>query len=366
MSTKMKIVFWDRIISPHKFGVISYMNNRDDLSVHIVCEEEISEVRKSMGLCKMNVSNFNVHVKPSDDVISTLLVASHDTVHIIGGFKSHYSTFVHGIFKNAIGKDCRIILWMEGFELGGVKGSIRWFRGIIDSIRYSKKIEYCFAIGSIGREYFKKTCFAKHKIIDAAYVSDNHREFEVISHNEKKQVLCVAQLIPRKNVVRLVEEFVKEFAKDSNVELNIIGSGIQFDYLKKVIKKNRCDNINLLGVQENSKVRQYIRRANLLVLPSLFDGWGAVITESLMEGTPVVCSNRCGASVCLDGNWRGEVFDLNEIKVLGKLIRKWINKPNNRVKIINWAKKSITGEAVGAYYLDVVTKKREVKAPWLL
>ena len=30
-----------------------------------------------------------------------------------------------------------------------------------------------------------------------------------------------------------------------------------------------------------------------MVLPSYFDGWGAVVSESLMVGTPVICSDQC-------------------------------------------------------------------------
>ena len=34
-----------------------------------------------------------------------------------------------------------------------------------------------------------------------------------------------------------------------------------------------------------SKVYSIIRQSDCLVLPSRFDGWGAVVTESLMIGT---------------------------------------------------------------------------------
>ena len=47
--------------------------------------------------------------------------------------------------------------------------------------------------------------------------------------------------------------------------------------------------------------------ADVLVLPSRFDGWGAVVNEALMVGTPVICSDRCGASDVIENGRNGYV-----------------------------------------------------------
>ena len=46
-----------------------------------------------------------------------------------------------------------------------------------------------------------------------------------------------------------------------------------------------------------SKIGNTIYQADNLVLPSSHDGWGAVTTEALMVGTPVICSDTCGSSL---------------------------------------------------------------------
>ena len=52
-----------------------------------------------------------------------------------------------------------------------------------------------------------------------------------------------------------------------------------------------------------------MRQCDLLVLPSLFDGWGAVVNEALQAGMRVLCSTACGAASLLDGRQRGGSFD---------------------------------------------------------
>jgi glycosyltransferase involved in cell wall biosynthesis len=52
------------------------------------------------------------------------------------------------------------------------------------------------------------------------------------------------------------------------------------------------------------------------VLPSRFDGWGAVVNEALMVGTPVICSDRCGASDVIENGRNGYVFEADNADAL--------------------------------------------------
>lgn len=42
--------------------------------------------------------------------------------------------------------------------------------------------------------------------------------------------------------------------------------------------------------------RACMARADVLVLPSWHDGWGAVVSEALMAGTPAIASDACGSA----------------------------------------------------------------------
>lgn len=88
---------------------------------------------------------------------------------------------------------------------------------------------------------------------------------------------------------------------------------------------------------------------DLLILPSMYDGWGAVINEALQQGMRVLCSDRCGASCLLDGIHRGGTFSWNEKGSLERELRHWISKgpitQKERTGIASWAKTTISGQA---------------------
>lgn len=73
-------------------------------------------------------------------------------------------------------------------------------------------------------------------------------------------------------------------------------------------RASACAQFHFLGVKTNREVQERMRTGDLLVLPSLYDGWGTVVNEALQNGMRVLCSDACGASVLLDGCVRGASF----------------------------------------------------------
>lgn len=96
-------------------------------------------------------------------------------------------------------------------------------------------------------------------------------------------------------------------------KLYVIGSGPLKNELNALInsenfRSNGELSIEYCGTMENKQVQSFIANCDILVLPSVYDGWGAVVNEALIQGTPVVCSEDCGASTLLKDKWRGETF----------------------------------------------------------
>jgi glycosyltransferase involved in cell wall biosynthesis len=124
----------------------------------------------------------------------------------------------------------------------------------------------------------------------------------------------------------------------------------------------------------NEEIKGLMNKCDILILPSLFDGWGAVVNEALQAGMQVIASEHCGASILLDGEQRGEVFSFkkdNFAEVLKKWIAKGPLKKSKRQEIANWSTTHISGQVAADYFISVVDyslgkeKKRPI-APWLL
>jgi glycosyltransferase involved in cell wall biosynthesis len=108
------------------------------------------------------------------------------------------------------------------------------------------------------------------------------------------------------------------------------------------------------------------------VLPSKHDGWGAVVSESLIVGVPAICSHTCGVSEVVKASNFGGVFQSGNIKELVDKLRSVLEKgplqENERYRLISWSKK-ITSEVGADYLIKIINyinglSERPI-APWI-
>ena len=121
----------------------------------------------------------------------------------------------------------------------------------------------------------------------------------------------------------------------------------------------------------NDVARQMIANSDCLILPSRWDGWGAVVNEALMMGVPVICSDTCGASDLLGNPERGEVFKADSVAELADVLKRCMRRGKRTyettARIKSWTK-SIEGETVAHYLLNVIDAANGIKnrpnVPW--
>ena len=82
--------------------------------------------------------------------------------------------------------------------------------------------------------------------------------------------------------------------KRTGIKLLLTGgfSKNDFDHLEKIIRDNSLqDIVLLLGFVSDEQLQTLLRRAEFLVFPSLFEGFGMPILEAMTLGCPVLSSN---------------------------------------------------------------------------
>ncbi|MFA6006385.1 MAG: glycosyltransferase family 1 protein [Candidatus Paceibacterota bacterium] len=109
-------------------------------------------------------------------------------------------------------------------------------------------------------------------------------------------ILCVGQLQPRKNTLGLIEAYAGLPASlRKNFSLVFVGQYREREYKEKVealIKKLRVnDHIVFLGGMKQAEMRKLYSCAYISTFPSLFEGFGLPVVESIACGTPVIVSN---------------------------------------------------------------------------
>lgn len=110
----------------------------------------------------------------------------------------------------------------------------------------------------------------------------------------KKFILYLGTLQPRKNIPILVEAFKKIEKKFPGLKL-VLAGGKGHNYDLKIDKKinvyNIGDKVLFPGYITDEDKADVIKMAEVFVFPSLYEGFGIPVLESLAVGTPAVISD---------------------------------------------------------------------------
>ena len=112
---------------------------------------------------------------------------------------------------------------------------------------------------------------------------------------KKKFILFIGTLEPRKNLLRLLKAYFKALdEKDTEVNLFIVGmKGWGNQKIKTILKS--ClhhKRVFFLGHINDSILPYLYENAEFLIMPSLYEGFGLPIVESMSFGKAVITSNN--------------------------------------------------------------------------
>lgn len=125
----------------------------------------------------------------------------------------------------------------------------------------------------------------------------------------KITIINVARLNYQKGQWHLIRAFNEVIKKIPTAQLLILGKGEEESYLKELINKlNLQDNVKLLGFVNNPY--DYMRKSDLFVFSSLYEGLGNSLMEALACELPILSTDyECGAREILSPNKKIKVCD---------------------------------------------------------
>lgn len=230
-------------------------------------------------------------------------------------------------------------------------------RFVLKDWRYTKYIDKVFVMGDEYVWYYKMWS-KRWDVIPFMYCTKWVERTKEVPHSDKLNILYVGSLSHRKNVQELlcaVECLPTEIQK--LVHVGIVGDGEKREDLKSIVK--RCDysaETTFYGSISMSSIPEIMQEYDVLVLPSLHDGWGAVVNEALTLGLYVICSDKCGAKYLLKENTNGSVYKSGDVESLSEMLKLQLSDMNdlrqNMNKRVSWSKENISGKAVAKYMFD--------------
>lgn len=112
----------------------------------------------------------------------------------------------------------------------------------------------------------------------------------------KRVFLFAGSLIERKGVDLLARAFVRLVREFPNVNLRIAGAGRLQDTIVQMLHSLH-ERVEFVGFKRWDALPELYASADVLCVPSRYDGWGLVVPEGLAAGLPVIATDKMGAAL---------------------------------------------------------------------
>lgn len=361
-----RFVFWQQAPSPHQAPFIRELAALLPPGRTVcVFQQAPSDERLHMGWDRADYGLAIVHLAPDQEIMSAVLDAEEDqSVHIFSSMQ--HDRHINDLFWRCVRKPAvlRGIL-SEARDARGWKGKLRQVDSFRHERRYRAHVNFVLAMGELGVGWYRLCGYSTQRVFQFGYVveesamnvAQRQKFFGLECASEPVHIIFVGSLYHNKRVDLLLRALAD--AGEMAWHLSVCGAGYQQTRLLELVNVLGLEqSVSFRGNIGNSIVRELLESADLLLLPSRFDGWGAVVNEALISGVPVICSDWCGASALIRAGWNGDVFRCGSVRDLTRVLTKWILggrlTDERRREIRTWAE-CISGRRMARYVLDVVT-----------
>lgn len=337
-----KLCIWETTVSPHQSAFFKLLSEDEQCDLAIRYFETLPEDRLGMGWRDDDVSLENEqYVMPSlNDALSSMK-DFHERIHILPG--NHYP-FIDELIHYCIEHHVKWVHWSErsGFLVAqklnyhmSLFPLLQWVNIMKSKREYAKTLnEYAlgvFAQGDLAKKDFLQWGVKKEKIAHLFYSifplqQPMKAPNEYAQFKDKTVFVYVGSLSLRKGVTVLLQAFAA-LKNRENAALVLVGDDRSNGaYAKEAKRLGIAQQCHFLGPKPMHEVPAYIAFGDLFILPTLFDGWGAVLNEATALGKPVISTDQCGAAYhAIDEGHNGFRVKAGSVKMLSEAMQRYIN-----------------------------------------
>lgn len=168
-------------------------------------------------------------------------------------------------------------------------------------------------------------------------------------HSNTRRLLFVGQCIWRKGPDQLLVALAAMPPSTPPWVLDVVGTGTEVGVFMHLAEKlDLVDRVRFRDVVKGPALEKFYLRADLVILPSRWDGWGMAVNEALFAGVPVATTDRCGAASVIRDLPRCMVLPAKRIEEWPQYLSEWLEwggaMGSDRARLQK-AAESLTGEA---------------------
>jgi glycosyltransferase involved in cell wall biosynthesis len=354
----LSLTFYISEASHHISGLLNALTARSEIdSVTLITEASVSPERVALGWQPHLEGNFRqIHSPTTNDIFSYVEASSSNHIHVFVGMR-HLHCVTEGI-KACVQLGRPFGIMHEPRASEGLRGTIRYCQSLLTEAHLRRHARFILAIGAHGPKWFIKTLYSPERVFPFAYFITKTTSSPAMSHEQKTMAIrigYVGRLEPIKGFGDLLDS-LKYLT--SSFSLDVVGNGTLRDRLVSICSSD--SRIKYKGVLPANRVQSHLQNIDILVQPSRTtdDGWGVVVSESLLNGAAVITSEAVGSSICLHDSSRGRIVPTNDPEAIAKAVdeiaEQGLLDPEHRQARASWAERRLDANAGAEYLLAII------------
>ena len=207
---------------------------------------------------------------------------------------------IHGDFKNCLKNKCihnsSLMSYLSYYEAKQIKKH-KWY----------DKIDLFICPSKFYKNMLTKSEYIKSKIIWMRNPLSLDTKYEVNNHDEG-YILYFGRLSKEKGVKTLIDAM-----EGINYKLIVLGTGPMEDELHNYVRSQGISNVEFKGFQSGENLRNYIRYARCIVLPSeWYENGPYSAMEAMALGKPLIVSSLGGLPELVEQGKNGYIYSTKQ------------------------------------------------------
>ncbi len=379
MDNSRSLIFWFEQPPKVGKGCFNYMTKAWNGKVIYAYLHDFNEIRKSV---KWDDGDYGDAVmvdlsENTEEKIKNLFETEADAVHVLAGFKSNIIKYLDNyIFSNKYQFICFS-------ERPGVYG--KWWQRLIKRLyvpiseiliarKYQKYVKAYLPLGLQGVNENKHYGWKSEKLYPFMYDPvDCVTDKNVYPVNSPMKFLYVGRFSRYTKGTDILLKALNEVKADKSLyTIDFVGG--YGDMKDEVISwAENTENAAFLGSWNSLEVGNNMKKYDVCIVPSKFDGWNLLVNEATRAHIGIIASDEAVSHEVVAHSGAGIVVKACRPKEMAKAIEYAVNNPE---VVKEWKEKSkiyspkISSASVGDYVIDIINyeclgmgEKRPV-CPW--
>lgn len=162
---------------------------------------------------------------------------------------------------------------------------------------------------------------------------DQDRFFPLNLERIPSSLFFLGRLELRKGIDFLIRAIPMVKDRLGDIQLFVGGEGVLRSSLEDFIKQNNLEgNVHLLGTMDDSSLNERYNRVSVVIVPSVFEGFGLTVIEAMACSTPVIATDVDALRDVIEDGVNGFLVPYNDVEALSDKILYLLKSKTDRLR----------------------------------